>query len=331
MKKFFNIILAPLFVISSSNAEISSVTPANTASLTQIASSMSHSISNVENNNISIETTTTNLINTTDLKKSIASDAEKFNLSVDPDAAAEILTLLDGTTINAPSSGGDITKGLKNLASNISEEEDDFVPTLDQDTIEYDTGWITLSKVTSYDSKTYSSNNDVFSDTATHQARGRVYVNFKKQEISADVYAKITRAGGTEKLYEYNSGAATFSSVPIVAETVKRFKLTEGETDFDNFEGASDTMLASNTTLQASEFNTTQELIDMYNHDTSDGDAESGIFHYGKFTTATSATPGLGSMAFEAGHAPNGANEATFAGTVERLEGEAVIVGKAME
>ena len=50
MKKFFNIILAPLFVISSSNAEISSVTPANTASLTQIASSMSHSISNVENN-----------------------------------------------------------------------------------------------------------------------------------------------------------------------------------------------------------------------------------------------------------------------------------------
>ena len=158
-----------------------------------------------------------------------------------------------------------------------------------------------------------------------------MYVNFKKQEISADVSAKITRAGGTEKLYEYNSGAATFDSVPIVAETVKRFKLTEGETDFDNFEGASDTMLASNTTLQASEFNTTQELIDMYNHDTSDGDAESGIFHYGKFTTATSATPGLGSMAFEAGHAPNGANEATFAGTVERLEGEAVIVGKAME
>ena len=92
------------------------------------------------------------------------------------------------------------------------------------------------------------------------------------------------------------------------------------------FDGAQDTMLASNTTLQSSEFSTTQEMIDLYNHDTSDSDAESAIFTYGKFTTATAASVGLGSMAFEAGHAPDGANEATFAGTVERLEAEAVLV-----
>ncbi len=60
-------------------------------------------------------------------------------------------------------------------------------------------------------------------------------------------------------------------------------------------------------------------MIDIYNHDTSDGDPVSVIFIYGKFTTATSASAGLGSMAFEAGHAPDGANEATFAGTAECL------------
>ena len=114
-------------------------------------------------------------------------------------------------------------------------------------------------------------------------------------------------------------------------DAVKRFDLTEGQTDHDMFDGAQDTMLASNTTLQSSEFSTTQEMIDLYNHDTSDSDAESAIFTYGKFTTATAASVGLGSMAFEAGHAPDGANEATFAGTVERLEAEAVLVGKAMK
>ena len=320
------IIIASTLLSSASYADISNITPASTASLSQIASSLSHSVSNVDNN-INVETTTSNIINTADLKKDIKEDAEKFDLQVDADAA-EILQAFSGGE-----GSGEITEGIKDAKENVNTDKfgDDHVPTLDQDTIEYDTGWMTLTKVTSYDSKTYSSSNDVFDSSATQQARGRVYVNFKLQEISADVYAKLTRTGGTEKYYTYNSGTALFDSVPIVAKTVKRFKLTEGNTDHDNFDGAQDTMLASNTTLQASEFSTTQELIDIYNHDTSDGDAESGIFTYGKFTTATSSSAGLGSMAFEAGHAPDGANEATFAGTVERLEAEAVLVGKAMK
>ena len=320
------IILASTLLSSASYADISNITPASTASLSQIASSLSHSVSNVDNN-INVETTTSNIINTADLKKDIKEDAEKFDLQVDADAT-EILQAFSGGE-----GSGEITEGIKDAKENVNTDKfgDDHVPTLDQDTILYDTGWMTLTKATSYDSKTYSSSNDVFDSSATQQARGRVYVNFKLQEISADVYAKITRTGGTEKYYEYNSGTATFDSVPIVAKTVKRFDLTEGQTDHDMFDGAQDTMLASNTTLQSSEFSTTQEMIDLYNHDTSDSDAESAIFTYGKFTTATAASVGLGSMAFEAGHAPDGANEATFAGTVERLEAEAVLVGKAMK
>ena len=156
-------------------------------------------VSNVDNN-INVETTTSNIINTADLKKDIKEDAEKFDLQVDADAA-EILQAFSGGE-----GSGEITEGIKDAKENINTDKfgDDHVPTLDQDTIEYDTGWMTLTKATSYDSKTYSSSNDVFDSSATQQARGRVYVNFKLQEISADVYAKITRTGGTEKYYTYN-------------------------------------------------------------------------------------------------------------------------------
>ncbi len=236
------IILASTLLSSVSYADISNVTPASTTSLSQITSSLSYSVSNVDNN-INVETTTSNIINTADLKKDIKEDAEKFDLKVDADAT-EILQ-----TFSSSEGSGEITEKIKGLKENINTElGDDHVATLDQDTIEYDTGCMTLTKATSYDSKTYSSSNDVFDSSATQQARGCVYVNLKLQEIIADVHAKITRTVGTEKFYSYNSGTATFDSVPIVAKTVKRFKLTEGQTDHDNFDGAQDTMLASNTT-----------------------------------------------------------------------------------
>ena len=62
------IILASTLLSSASYADISNITPASTTSLSQIASSLSHSVSNVDNN-INVETTTSNIINTADLKK----------------------------------------------------------------------------------------------------------------------------------------------------------------------------------------------------------------------------------------------------------------------
>ena len=131
--------------------DISNITPASTASLSQIASSLSHSVSNVDNN-INVEATTSNIINTADLKKDIKEDAEKFDLQVDADAA-EILQ-----AFSSSEGSGEITEGIKDAKENVNTDkfDDDHVPTLDQDTIEYDTGWMTLTKVTSYDSKTVS-------------------------------------------------------------------------------------------------------------------------------------------------------------------------------
>ena len=66
----------------------------------------------------------------------------------------------------------EITEGIKDAKENVNTDKfgDDHVPTLDQDTIEYDTGWMTLTKVTSYDSKTYSSSNDVFDSMSLFRA-----------------------------------------------------------------------------------------------------------------------------------------------------------------
>ena len=55
--------------------------------------------------------------------------------------------------------------------------DDDYVQTIDQDTIIYDSGWVTLSKVTG-GSLNYTSDNNVFKSDASQQVRSQVYVNF---------------------------------------------------------------------------------------------------------------------------------------------------------
>ena len=333
-KKFFliNTVIIILLFKSYSFAGISIPTPSKT--LNQIANSLSHSATNIENIE-SINVQTSSIINSSDLKKDIKADAEKFNLKIDA-SAAEILANMTSTDSDS------ISAALSQMESNITELAEDYVPTLDQDTIVYDTGWITLTKKTTYDSKTYHTDNEVFDATAAQQMRGKVYVNFKKGEVSADMSAKITLVhdGNGEKRYDWNTGAATFNSVPVVAESVKRLMTSEGETAADMYNGINDTMLASNTTLQASEDKTRQQLINIYNHDTTapicmaacvEVASEHGVFHYGKFTTATSESTGLGTLILEGGHAIQGSTEAQFAATVERLEGSGEIIGTAYE
>ena len=78
----------------------------------------------------------------------------------------------------------------------------------------------------------------------------------------------------------------------------------------------------------------TEQLMDKYNHDTSNSDASKEVFQYGKFTTVGSdGLTGLGTMIFEGAHDANAApaGEAAYVQSIERLEGSATIVGKALE
>ena len=92
-------------------------------------------------------------------------------------------------------------------------------------------------------------------------------------------------------------------------------------------------LIKSANTLQ-NNVSSTQDIMDKYNHDTSNSDAAKEVFQYGKFTTVGSdGGAGLGTMIFEGAHdataAPSG--EAVYTQSIERLEGSTTVVGKALE
>ena len=208
----------------------SGVTSATQSSFTisQIAKSLGHSSSNTANQQ-SNNTTTSSIIDTVNLKADIQADAAKFGLTVDT-AAADILSGISSTDSKS------VSAALTSLTDNLTQLDDDYVSTPDQNTIVYSMAWTDLEKVTSYDGKTYSSNNNVFSASGTQQTRGKVYVNFKKKEIWADIDVKLTRAEGATSTLQtnYNSGTAGFTSVPIVATTNSNFK-ADGTNGLETF------------------------------------------------------------------------------------------------
>ena len=173
-----------LLLIVNSYSGVTSPTQSS-FTISQIAKSLDHSSSNTANQQQSNNTTTSSIIDTVNLKADIQADAAKFGLTVDT-AAADILSVIANTDSKS------VSAALTSLTDNLTQLDDDYVSTPDQNTIVYSMAWTDLEKVTSYDGKTYSSNNNVFSSTGTQQSRGKVYVNFKKKEIWADIDVKLT-------------------------------------------------------------------------------------------------------------------------------------------
>ena len=242
IKIFLNSFTIFLLLIVNSYSGVTSATQSS-FTISKIAKSLGHSSSNTANQQ-SNNTTTSSIIDTVNLKADIQADAAKFGLTVDT-AAADILSGISSTDSKS------VSAALTSLTDNLTQLDDDYVSTPDQNTIVYSMPWTDLEKVTSYDGKTYSSNNNVFSASGTQQTRGKVYVNFKKKEIWADIDVKLTRAEGATSTLQtnYNSGTAGFTSVPIVATTVRKFK-ADGTNGHDNFDGINDTMKKNATTIQ---------------------------------------------------------------------------------
>ena len=338
MKNFKTIIKSTLFIItyfSYSYAVVSTPTPATTNIVNQMSSSMSHSVVNSSNVINNTQNVTSNLINSTNLKQDIKENAEKLDLKVDEGALSALS--------NVSSESKEIAKAMEKMADNIEEKDHDYVMTLDQDVVVYDSGWFTLERVeTGSNGLTYNkpSTSDVFAD-AVQEGRGKVYVNFNKKEMSADMYTRITLKGASQVQHEWNTGTAGITSLPVVASTVRGLK-SDGNTDFDEFVDVNSSMqvasdeLAPNYTCDTGCLSK-QQLMDRYNHDASNGDSEKSLFFYGKFTTVdASGSTGNGQIIIEGAHdanadATNSTTTATYIGTIERLEGSATIVGKALE
>ena len=167
---------------------VSLASPANPDVISEMSSSMSHSILNSNNIIDSSRDVTSTLISAADLKEDIIVTAEKFDLKAN-EGASEILSGL-----STGSGSSEILVAMNQLGENIliEGEQDNYVRTLDQNTILYDSGWFNLTKVTTgSNGLSYSSDKNVFEDGGTQQGRAKVFVNFNKKEISADVFLSL--------------------------------------------------------------------------------------------------------------------------------------------
>mgnify|MGYP001210022923 CR=1 FL=1 len=345
MKKIL-FIIKTIFIILLFNSYVFAgvSTPTPTTALNKIASSMSHSAKNNAQTTANISSATSTLLNSSKLTAGIEESAAKFGLSIDTEAA----TILAGVDT---SSSASISKAMAQLESNISGRGEDYVPTLDQDTIVYETDWFALEKVTtsSMNSFTYASTHDVFKQNVDQLVKGKVYVNFKKREMWADMAVKLTLtqetpyvAAGVQQQASMETGTATFTELPVIADQAFRISQYYGMqsgTGYDQGSEEFNTMKASATTLQAtccsgdSFWDDTASRVSEYNHDTNSGgqDAWKSVYMYGKFTTASEGGTALGQLAMEGGHHDDNSDEAAFVASIERQEASGSITGKAYE
>jgi len=345
MKKILFIIKTIFIILLFNSYSFAGVsTPTPTTALNKIASSMSHSAKNNAQTTANISSATSTLLNSSKLTAGIQESAAKFGLSIDTGAA----TILAGVDT---SSSASISKAMAQLESNISGRGEDYVPTLDQDTIVYETDWFALEKVTtsSMNSFTYASTHDVFKQNVDQLVKGKVYVNFKKREMWADMAVKLTLtqetpyvAAGVQQQASMETGTATFTELPVIADQAFRISQYYGMqsgTGYDQGSEEFNTMKASATALQAtccsgdSFWDDTASRVSEYNHDTNSGgqDAWKSVYMYGKFTTASEGGTALGQLAMEGGHHDDNSDEAAFVASIERQEASGSITGKAYE
>ena len=160
---------------------------------------MSHSAVNNAQTIANISSATSTLLNSSKITAGIQASAAKFGLTINTEAAT-ILASVD------TSSSESISKAMAQLESNIGKGMDeDYVPTLDQDTIVYETEWFALEKVgtqaganpSTMNSFDYATTHDVFKEGVDQMVKGKVYVNFKKREMWADMAVKLTLTQAT--------------------------------------------------------------------------------------------------------------------------------------
>ena len=342
MKKILFIIKTTFIILFFNSYVFAGVsTPTPTNALNIIAGSMSHSSKNNAQTTANISSATSTLLNSSELTAGIQESAAKFGLSINTEAA----TILAGVDT---SSSASISKAMAQLERNISGKGEDYVPTLDQDTIVYETDWFALEKVTtsSMNDFTYASTHDVFKENVDQMVKGKVYVNFKKREMWADMAVKLTLtqatpyvAAGVQQQASMETGTATFTELPVIADQAFRISQYYGMqsgTGYDQGSEEFNTMKASATTLQAtccvgdSFWDDTASRISEYNHD-DNSQVWKSVYMYGKFTTASEGGTALGQIAMEGGHHDNNSDEAGFVASIERQEASGAITGKAYE
>ena len=143
----------------SAHAEISAPSP-TTTTLNKIAKSMSNTLRMMFKSIQKNSNTTSDLINSSELTAGIQ-ESQSMDLQLTLEAAS-VLANID------TSSSKSISTALASLDANIGWLDDDYVQTVDQDTIVYDSEWQTLTKVTGGDLE-YTTDENIFDPNKSQQ------------------------------------------------------------------------------------------------------------------------------------------------------------------
>jgi len=300
-----------IFLTWISSSVLAGVTPSTqTNIITQIASSTSFS-STTQNNaqNISqAQSTTSSVINGTQLRKEVKEEAKALGLQINQAA----LDRESGTTSSEKQMvkiGG---------AKNIYEGREDLKPTLN--TIVYDTGLINLTK----EGGNYNSDGGtaIFDSTSgAQQARIKVYLDFDNYIFWGEVESKITLTGETQMTNTYKGSSAAIVSLPVDKELVHTVSGTTGSpldrtgnpslnsnvepfAYLKNNDDFLNSLLDTNGDIAAYDpAYAADDLADMVKNVAHGTNGDGNVLVQARFLTAGSGTPGKSVASFEASKA----------------------------
>ena len=300
-----------IFLTWISSSVLAGVTPSTqTNIISQIASATSFSATTQNNaQNISqAQSTTSSVINGTQLRKEVKEEAKALGLQINQAA----LDRESGTTSSEKQMvkiGG---------AKNIYEGREDLKPTLN--TIVYDTGLINLTK----EGGNYNSDGGtaIFDSTSgAQQARIKVYLDFDNYIFWGEVESKITLTGETQMTNTYQGSSGAIVSLPVDKELVHTVSGTTGSpldrtgnpsltsnvepfAYLKNNDDFLNSLLDTNGDIAAYDpAYAADDLADMVKNVAHGTNGDGNVLVQARFLTAGSGTPGKSVASFEASKA----------------------------
>ena len=300
-----------IFLTWISSSVLAGVTPSTqTNIISQIASATSFSSTTQNNaqNTSQAQSTTSSVINGTQLRKEVKEEAKALGLQINQAA----LDRESGTTSSEKQMvkiGG---------AKNIYEGREDLKPTLN--TIVYDTGLINLTK----EGGNYNSDGGtpIFDSTSgAQQARIKVYLDFDNYIFWGEVESKITLTGETQMTNTYQGSSAAIVSLPVDKELVHTVSGTTGSpldrtgnpsltsnvepfAYLKNNDDFLNSLLDTNGDIAAYDpAYAADDLADMVKNVAHGTNGDGNVLVQARFLTAGSGTPGKSVASFEASKA----------------------------
>jgi len=300
-----------IFLTWISSSVLAGVTPSTqTNIISQIASATSFSSTTQNNaqNTSQAQSTTSSVINGTQLRKEVKEEAKALGLQINQAA----LDRESGTTSSEKQMvkiGG---------AKNIYEGREDLKPTLN--TIVYDTGLINLTK----EGGNYNSDGGtaIFDSTSgAQQARIKVYLDFDNYIFWGEVESKITLTGETQMTNTYKGSSAAIVSLPVDKELVHTVSGTTGSpldrtgnpslnsnvepfAYLKNNDDFLNSLLDTNGDIAAYDpAYAADDLADMVKNVAHGTNGDGNVLVQARFLTAGSGTPGKSVASFEASKA----------------------------